>query len=168
MQGVFWNKEAKQRFNWYLTELAANTAKEYPRSSFRKNIRTSQEKTHHQPCLPRYFKSKREDVTGQERGQNANVHLQPWDDKQFELKCPVMLNQWHRRIVWFPLGFMMWATVLRPFGYLASLDGPFVTNSLFSQTCLSTISSGRWSSRRFLLAWRGSYLQLWLILAIHA
>jgi len=27
-------------------------------------------------------------VTGQERGQNANVHLQPWDDKQFELKCP--------------------------------------------------------------------------------
>jgi hypothetical protein len=27
-------------------------------------------------------------VTGQERGQNANVHPQPWDDKQFELKCP--------------------------------------------------------------------------------
>ena len=24
----------------------------------------------------------------QERGLNANVHLQPWDDKQFELKCP--------------------------------------------------------------------------------
>ena len=35
---------------------------------------------------PQYFKPKREDVTGQERGQNANVHLQPWDDKQF--KCP--------------------------------------------------------------------------------
>ena len=42
----------------------------------------------HQPVLPQYFKSKREDVTGQERCQNANVHLQPWDDKQFELKCP--------------------------------------------------------------------------------
>ena len=27
-------------------------------------------------------------VTGQERGQNANVHIQSWDDKQFELKCP--------------------------------------------------------------------------------
>ena len=37
---------------------------------------------------PQYFKSKREDVTGQERGQNANVHIQSWDDKQFELKCP--------------------------------------------------------------------------------
>jgi hypothetical protein len=37
---------------------------------------------------PQYFKLNREDVTGQERGQNANVHLQPWDDKQFELKCP--------------------------------------------------------------------------------
>jgi len=24
----------------------------------------------------------------QERGLNANVHLQPWDDTQFELKCP--------------------------------------------------------------------------------
>jgi hypothetical protein len=37
---------------------------------------------------PQYFKSKREDVTGQERDQNTNVHLQPWDDKQFKLKCP--------------------------------------------------------------------------------
>jgi len=34
------------------------------------------------------FERKREDVTGQEKGQNANVHLQPWDDKQFELKSP--------------------------------------------------------------------------------
>jgi hypothetical protein len=33
-------------------------------------------------------KSKREDATGQKRGQNVNVHLQPWDDKQVELKCP--------------------------------------------------------------------------------
>ena len=37
---------------------------------------------------PPYFKSKREDVTRQERGQNTNVHLQLWDDKQFELKRP--------------------------------------------------------------------------------
>jgi len=57
----------------------------------------------------------------------------------------VMLNQWHGRIVWFSLGFIMWATILRLFGCLASLDGPLVTNSLFPQTaCLSTISSGRW------------------------
>ena len=66
-----------------------------------------------------------------------------------------MLNQWHGRVVWFPLGFIMWATVLWLFGSLASLDGPHVTNSLFSQTCLSTISSVRCLSRRFLLAWRG-------------
>jgi hypothetical protein len=32
----------------------------------------------------------------------------------------VMLNQWHGQIVWFPLGFIMWATVLRLFGCLAS------------------------------------------------
>jgi len=29
---------------------------------------------------------KEEVVTGQDRGQN--VHLRPWNDKQFELKCP--------------------------------------------------------------------------------
>jgi len=52
----------------------------------------------------------------------------------------VMLNQWHGQIVWFPLGFMMWATVLRLFGCLASLVNPLVSNSLFSQTCLITIS----------------------------
>ena len=38
-------------------------------------------------CL-QYFKLKKEDVTGQERGQNAIVHLQLWNDKQFQLKCP--------------------------------------------------------------------------------
>ena len=41
-----------------------------------------------------------------------------------------MLNQWHGRIVWFPLD-LTWATVLWLFGCLASLDGPLVTNSLF-------------------------------------
>ena len=67
--------------------MAANTAKEYPRSSLRKipAPRKGGHRPHHQP---QYFKSRREDVTGQERGQNTNVHLQPWDDKQFELKCP--------------------------------------------------------------------------------
>jgi len=49
----------------------------------------------------------------------------------------------------------MLATVLRLFGCLASLDGSLVTDSLFSQTCLITISSVRCLSRRFLLAWRG-------------
>ena len=34
-----------------------------------------------------------------------------------------MLNQWHGRIVWFLLGFIMWATVLRLFDCLANLDG---------------------------------------------
>jgi len=70
--------------------LAANTAKGYHRSSLGENPvpRKRGHRPRHQPVLPQYFKSKREDVTGQERGQNANVHLQPWDDKQFESKCP--------------------------------------------------------------------------------
>jgi len=76
--------------NWYLTELAANTAKEYPRSSLEKNQYLAREDTDHitNHVCPQYFKSKREAVTGQERGQNTNVYLQPWDDKQFGLKCP--------------------------------------------------------------------------------
>ena len=70
--------------------MAANTAKGYHRSSLGENPvpRKRGHRPRHQPVLPQYFKSKREDVTGQERGQNAYVHLQPWDDKQFELKCP--------------------------------------------------------------------------------
>ena len=51
-----------------------------------------------------------------------------------------MLNEWHGRIMRFPLGLIMWATILRLFNCLASLDGSLVTNSLFPQTCLSTIS----------------------------
>ena len=42
-----------------------------------------------------------------------------------------MLNQWHGRIVWFPLGLNMWATVLRLFGCLASLDGSLVQTRSF-------------------------------------
>jgi hypothetical protein len=55
-----------------------------------KNQYLAREDTDHitNHVCPQYFKSKREDVTGQERGQNNNVHLQPWDDKQFESKCP--------------------------------------------------------------------------------
>ena len=40
-------------------------------------------------------------------------------------------------------------------GFTVSLYGPLVTNSLFSQTCLITISSMCCLSRHFLLAWRG-------------
>jgi hypothetical protein len=71
--------------------LAANTAKEYPRtSSLGKTSVPRREDTDHitNHVCPQYFKSKREDVNGQERGQNTNIHLQPWKDKQFELKCP--------------------------------------------------------------------------------
>jgi hypothetical protein len=53
---------------------------------------------------------------------------------RFPGRTVVMLNQWHGRIVWHPLGFIMWATVLWFFGCLAS---SLVSNSLFSQTCLS-------------------------------
>jgi hypothetical protein len=67
--------------------LAANTAKGYPRSSLGENQYLAREDTDHitNHVCPQYFSSKREDVTGQERGQNANVHLQPWDDEQFEV-----------------------------------------------------------------------------------
>jgi hypothetical protein len=74
-------------------------------------------------------------------------------------------NCWQWWFAWLFLGFVMWATVLRLFGCLARLDGPLVTNSLFSQTCLITISLVRCLSRRFLLAWRGrrrlTHLYLW-------
>jgi hypothetical protein len=76
-----WNKEAKQRLtdaspNW----LQSNSAKEYPRSSLGKNqYLARREDTDHitNRVCPQYIKSEREDVTGQERDQNANVHLQP-------------------------------------------------------------------------------------------
>jgi hypothetical protein len=55
-----------------------------------KNQYLAREDTDHitNHVCPKYLILKREDVTGQVRGQNADVHLQPWDDKQFELKCP--------------------------------------------------------------------------------
>jgi hypothetical protein len=67
--------------------LAANTAKAYPRSSLGKKQYLAREDTDHitNHVCPQYFKSKREDVTGQKSGQNGNVHLQAWDDKQFKL-----------------------------------------------------------------------------------
>jgi len=50
-----WNKEAQQRLTGAsLTELAANTAKEYPRSSLGKESvpRKRGHRPHHQACLP--------------------------------------------------------------------------------------------------------------------
>jgi len=45
----------------------------------------------------------------------------------------VVLNQWHRRIVWFPLGFIMWATILQVFG---QFRWSCCTKLTLSQTCL--------------------------------
>jgi hypothetical protein len=85
-----WNKEAKQRLtdaspNWLQT-----LQRSIPEAVWEENQYLAREDANHitNHVCPQYFKSKREYVTGQERGQNANVHLQPWDDKQFELKCP--------------------------------------------------------------------------------
>jgi hypothetical protein len=86
-----WNIEAQQR----LTNTSPNWLQTLQRSipeAVWEKISPPQERT--QTTSTTMFapstssKSKREDATGQERGQNANVHLQPWDDKQFELKCP--------------------------------------------------------------------------------
>ena len=85
-----WNKEAQQRLtdaspNWLQT-----LQRSIPEAVWEQNQYLAREDTDHitNHVRPQYFKSKREDVTGQERGQNTNVHLQPWDDKQFDLKCP--------------------------------------------------------------------------------
>jgi len=86
-----WNIEAQQR----LTNTSPNWLQTLQRSipeAVWEKISPPQERT--QTTSTTMFapstssKSKREDVTGQERGQNANVHIQSWDDKQFELKCP--------------------------------------------------------------------------------
>jgi len=51
--------------------------------------------------------------------------------------CHAKSVAWTNRVI--SPGFIMWATVLWLFGCLASLDGPLVTNSRFSQTAnLST------------------------------
>jgi len=75
-------------------QIGCKHCKGVSQKQFGKKISTSQERTQTtSPTIcPQYFKSKKErtslarkeDVTGQERGQNTNVYLQPWDDKQ----CP--------------------------------------------------------------------------------
>ena len=85
-----WNKEAIQ----HLTDASPNwlqtLQRSIPEAVREKSQYLAREDTDHitNHVCPQYFKSKREDVTGQEIGQNTNVNLQPWDDKQFELKCP--------------------------------------------------------------------------------
>ena len=82
-----WNKEAQQHItdaspNWLQT-----LQRSIPEAVWGKNQYLAREDTDHitNHVCPQYLKSKKEDVTGQERGRNVN--LQPWDDKQFELKC---------------------------------------------------------------------------------
>ena len=81
-----WNKEAIQ----HLTDASPNwlqtLQRSIPEAVREKSQYLAREDTDHitNHVCPQYFKSKREDVTGQERGQNTNVYLQPWDDKQ----CP--------------------------------------------------------------------------------
>ena len=48
----------------------------------------------------------------------------------------VMLNQWRGQIVWFPLGYIKWAMVLRSFGCLACLEGPYCIIQTSSVRCL--------------------------------
>jgi len=58
----------------------------------------------------------------------------------FSFSCHAKSMAWTNRVI-FP-GFIMWATILWLFGCLASLDGPLVTISLFSQTYLSHLLLG--------------------------
>jgi hypothetical protein len=75
-----WNREAKQ----HLTDASPNwlqtlQIRSIPEAVWEKSQYLARKNTDHitNHVCPQYFKSKREDVTGQERGQNANVHLQP-------------------------------------------------------------------------------------------
>ena len=64
-----------------------------------------------------------------------------WSMPRFLLVCHAKSVAWTNCVIF--SGLIIWATVLRYFSCLASLDGPLVTNSLFSQTCLITcICSG--------------------------
>jgi len=85
-----WNKEAKQRLTDASPIWLQILQRSIPEAVWEKNQYLAREDIDHitNHVCPQHFKSKREDVTGQERGQNTNIHLQPWDDKQFELKCP--------------------------------------------------------------------------------
>ena len=82
-----WNKEAQQ----HLTDASPNwlqtLQRSIPEAIWEKSQYLAREDTDHitNHVCPQYFISKREDVTGQERGRNTDVHLQPWDDQQFEL-----------------------------------------------------------------------------------
>jgi hypothetical protein len=87
---VVWNKEPKQHLTDASPIWLQALQRSIPEAVWEKNQYLAREDTDHitNHVCPQYFKSKREDATGQKRGQNANVHLEPWDDKQFELKCP--------------------------------------------------------------------------------
>jgi len=90
-------------------------------------------------CSFRFFPNFRWDALwGVTRGYKDGLQPESLADGNW-LVCHAKSVAWTNRVIF--SGFIMWATVLWLFGCLASLDGPLVTNSLFSQTCLSTISS---------------------------
>ena len=78
-----WNKEAKQRLADASPNWLQALQRSIPEAVWEENQYLAREETDHitNHVCPQYFKSKGEDVTGQERGQNANVHLQPWDGR---------------------------------------------------------------------------------------
>jgi hypothetical protein len=82
-----WNKEAKQRLTDASQSWLQTLQRSIPEAVWDNNQYLTREDTDHitSHVCPQSLKSKREDATGQKRGQNANDHLQPWDDKQFEV-----------------------------------------------------------------------------------
>ena len=79
----------------------------------------------------------------------GNIHIAISESFVNRMDCHAKSMAWTNRVI-FP-GFIMWATVLWLFGCFASLDGPLVTNSLFSQTCLSHLPLGvAWAVASFL------------------
>jgi len=72
-------------------------------------------------------------------GANDSFMLRHENNKQVQ-GCHAKSMPWTNRVI--SPGYIMWATVLWLFGCLASLDGPLVASSLFSQTCLSHLLLG--------------------------
>jgi hypothetical protein len=78
---VVCNKEAKQYLIYGSPDCLQKLQRSIPGAVWEK-IKISRERTWITPptmFAPNTFKSKREDVTSQERGQHFNVYLQPWD-----------------------------------------------------------------------------------------
>ena len=94
------NNEAQQRLTDASTNWLQKLQRSIPEAVWKNDQYLAKEDTDHitNNVCPQYFKSKSEDVTGQERGKN--IDLQPWNDAMtciFSLKLKVVM---HTHLYW--------------------------------------------------------------------